>query len=154
MAKDWVERHLQELNTEQQLAQREHAKLQHALAGAERVFQRLSEQVQEDVAAFCRGIGNDFLQYYKLTEKKFRVRRPQYPSVTLEVELISTTIAYERSERFDDTQSRYHVEKGELRIWSDLAGNVQVYKNGTPFLDESEVSQHLLMPAFTYIEPK
>src|SRR5256885_1469953 len=136
MAKDWVERHLQEQKMQQQREQKEQIKAQHAFAGAVRVFQRLSERVQEDVDTFCRGSGDVSLRYQGMTEKKFRVRRAQYPSVTLDVDLVSTSIVYERSERFDETQTRYHVERGELRIWSDLAGNVQIYKNGTPFVDE------------------
>ena len=151
MAKDWVERHLQEQNVQQQRGQREQIKAQHALAGAVKVFQRLGEQVQRDLTAFCRGSGDGSLQYQEVMEKKFRVRRAAYPSVTLDVELTSTTIEYERTERFDDT-SRYLTHKGAFRIWSDLAGNVQIYRNGTPFVDESEVSQLLLEPVLTYIE--
>lgn len=150
MADDWTRNYIKASDQRQQKQQNEQKKAHLAETGAPEAFQQIRERIRYDLDTFRRE--GKFPQVKLAGDAStvtFKVTASGSPSAELLVELDCVFIKYTLS-----TLPKGKLEKktGTLRVDSDLSGVTQIYKNGDAFLDESEVSEFLLVPLLDYVD--
>jgi hypothetical protein len=151
MSKDWVKNYMEKRWQARGEKSDQSEKLRMAQAGAGGLFKLFADQVKQDVNEYHDLGGDAELRYEKPWDLQFRVFKSVYPSVDLRVSLEGARIVckYLFRESADD---RHKEDNVYVRIVSNEMGNVQFYKNGDAYSEESEVSEVILAPVFQYLD--
>lgn len=152
MPDDWVRDFMGRQNAKQEEEKLKAQKARWAEKGAGETFGRLQERLKKDVEQFHRYSGDPSFVYTELSElspEAVEIHKMAYPSITLRVELRDVIIRCRYTYRHDETSTQ-EEKKHSLRIAASSDGRVQIYRNGSPYSDESDVSQLLLEPVFYY----
>ena len=146
---DWVESYLADDGDRSRRAMRISDL---SVQGAPIAFRILASRIKSDVRKL-ESATRCGVRYEFSPSTKFVVRSSsgRLPFARIDVELIGLDIVCTRTRKLDSTCSPEDLPLLRFRICSDLMGNVQIMKNGTPFEDESELSQELLGPLFDYL---
>lgn len=146
---DWVESYLSDDGDRSRRAMRISDL---SIQGAPVVFRMLATRIESDVRKL-ESATRCGVRYEFSPSTKFVVRSPsgRLPFARIDVELVGLDIVCTRTRKTDSTCSEEELPLLRFRICSDLMGNVQIMKNGTPFENESELSQELLRPLFDYL---
>jgi hypothetical protein len=147
MPKDWVRKYVE---SRRRTKDSDLRCSQVALARAHDVLLNVSGQVKEDVATYNGLMGATCLQHDFIPSKSFVVRKGEYPAVTLKVTAEDVTLRCEYSFKADDTCERRETVS-LFRIVGDLAGNVQVKKDGAVYAEDCEISEAMLTPVFDFL---
>lgn len=151
MTEDWVTDYMSQRKSEQTETEIELKKAKRSEEGAPRLFRALSNRIQSDIKQYHVNGGNQDLFYFFTPSNKFAVRKSNYPSVTLEVELKEVAIEYSYRYKIDGTVDP-KITEGHFLVKADLSGNVQVVQGGVAFVDVSDVSEALLKPVFDFVK--
>ena len=147
--RDWVDSYLSD---DRENSRREMRLSDLAVQGAPLLFQELAAQIESDVAKW-ENAKHYGVRYESSPSSKFTLRSPsgKLPYARMDVDLVGLDIVCTMTRKRDSTCSPETLPLLRFRISSDLTGNVQIFKNGTPIEDESALSKELLLPFFDYL---
>jgi hypothetical protein len=151
MADDWVSNYKNSRGHQKAKEATNEKLLDMASDRAVSTFRELSERIKGDVGSYT---GDGFAQgltYVFVPAKQFIVRKPEFPSVTLDVMLEGVTIECRYGFKPDDTSEK-KSKIARFRLCVDLLGNIYVKRNGDVYTDASEISEAILRPVFDFLD--
>jgi hypothetical protein len=159
MSDDWAKKYVESYNQEQQEKQRkeQEARMMLRLAedGAHKKFHQIRECIERDIHTLRGAAVFQSVELDKSVGGKLTVIHRGTPRVELHVDLNATTLSCEYTfpTKGGAKETQAKRESKTLLICSDLDSNITVQekREGKTFVDESEVSEFLLMPLLDYI---
>lgn len=151
MAKDWVDKYVKAYADQDKSKEADLHFSKIAANRAPDVLEAVRARVKDDITTFGSRTRSG-IQFIPIGPG-FKVRKPVYPAVTLDVSLDGTTIKCTYAFKEADTSTERTVD-ALFRVFANPDDSVQVKKNGDVYADESEISEAVLAPVFDFVSGK
>ena len=150
MLDDWLKEQIAKEKAEREEQRTETRGAEFAAEAAPHVFTDLLHTVKALVARYRARGGKHYLDFEDTYPARFKVIQPQYPAITLEVELDGTKIGYSYTKQRSDSTPRESSGRQYVGIVADLAGNVQLKQGQLQLENIYELATLLAQPVIEY----